>query len=334
MAILVTGAGMVGSQIAAQLIARGEKFVLFDAAPPLHHLSTVVDLKKLKIVRGDLLSIGDIITTIRKEGIDRIIHTAGMLLSGVRERPLDGINVNIMGTTNVLEAARIEGVKRVVFTSTGLVTSGAVEPSWPEPLQPDFQMKMLTHRPKAVYPVTKFACEYLGLCYHDLYGIDFITVRLASVYGPFLGLASSIPGRSIDQFIKPAVAGKKIVIEDPLLSFAGGSDYVYSKDTAKACICACDAAPEKIKSRVYAVTSGQFVTFQELVDTVRRIFPKIEIELKFVAKTGSAGFAYPSYNPKDISASREEIGYEPEYQLERALRDYAEWLGKYQHMIV
>jgi nucleoside-diphosphate-sugar epimerase len=53
-----------------------------------------------------------------------------------------------------------------------------------------------------------------------------------------------------------------------------------------------------------------------------------------VSKTGSAGFAYPSYNPKDISPSRDEIGYVPEYPLERALRDYAEWLVKYQHMIV
>jgi nucleoside-diphosphate-sugar epimerase len=334
MAILVTGGGMVGSQIAAQLLERGEKFVIFDAAPPLHHLSTVVDLSKVKIVRGDLLSTPDLVLTIRKEGIDRIIHTAGMLLSGVRERPYDGINVNIMGTTSVLEAARIEGVKRVVFTSTGLVSFGAVAPTWPEPLDADFQMRMLTHRPKAVYPVTKFACEYLGLCYHDLYGIDFVTVRLCSVYGPFLGLASSIPGRSIDQFIKPAVAGKKIVIEDPLLSFAGGSDYVYSKDTARACICACFADASQIKSRVYTITSGQFVTFQDLIDTIRKIFPKVEIELKHVSKTGSAGFAYPSYNPKDISPSRDEIGYVPEYPLERALRDYAEWLVKYQHMIV
>ena len=334
MATLVTGGGMVGSQIAAQLLERGEKFVIFDAAPPLHHLSTVVDLSKVKIVRGDLLSTPDIVLTIRMEGFDRIIHTAGMLLSGVRERPYDGINVNIMGTTSVLEAARIEGVKRVVFTSTGLVSFGAVAPTWPEPLDADFQMRMLTHRPKAVYPVTKFACEYLGLCYHDLYGIDFVTVRLCSVYGPFLGLASSIPGRSIDQFIKPAVAGKKIVIEDPLLSFAGGSDYVYSKDTARACICACFADASQIKSRVYTITSGQFVTFQDLIDTIRKIFPKVEMELKHVSKTGSAGFAYPSYNPKDISASRDEIGYVPEYPLERALRDYAEWLGKYQHMIV
>ncbi len=334
MAILLTGGGMVGSQVAAQLIERGDEFVLFDAAPPLHHLSTVLDLGKLKVVRGDILSMPDLIHTIRKEKIDRIIHTAGMLLSGVRERPYDGITVNIMGTTNVLEAARLEGIKRVVFTSTGLVSFGAVEPKWPEPAEPDFQMKMLSHRPKAVYPVTKFACEYLGLCYHQVYNIDFITVRLGSVFGPFLGMASSIPGRTIDQFIRPAIAGKKVVVENPLLSFGGGADYVYSKDTARACISACDAAPEKIKSRVYTITGGEFVTFQNLIDTVKRLFPNVEIELKHVSTTGAAGFPYPNTIPKDISLSRDEIGYVPEYPMEKALKDYAEWLKKYQGMIL
>jgi nucleoside-diphosphate-sugar epimerase len=334
MAILVTGGGMVGSQIAAQLLERGEKFVIFDAAPPLHHLSTVVDLKRVKIVRGDLLSTPDLVHTIRNEGIDRIIHTAGMLLSGVRERPYDGININIMGTASVLEAARLEGIKRVVFTSTGLVSFGAVDPGWPEPVDVDFQMKMLTHRPKAVYPVTKLACEYIGLCYHQLYKVDFVIVRLGSVFGPFLGVASSIPGRTIDQFIRPAIAGKKVIVEDPLLSYGGGADYVYSKDTARACICACFAEAEKIKTRVYTVTGGQFVTFQDLIDTVKKIFPKVEIELKHVSKGGAAGFPHPNTQPKDISRSRDEIGYVPEYPLEKALTDYAEWLGKYQHLIV
>ncbi len=334
MAILVTGGGMVGSQVAAQLIERGDTFVIFDAAPPLHHLSTVVDLSKVKIVRRDLLSMPDLIHTIRKERIDRIIHTAGMLLSGVRERPYDGINVNIIGTANVLEAARLEGIKRVVFTSTGLVAFGAVDPEWPEPVDVDFQMKFLTHRPKAVYPVTKVACEYIGLCYHQLYNVDFVTVRLGSVFGPFLGIASSIPGRTIDQFIRPAIAGRKIVVEDPLLSYGGGTDYVYSKDTARACICACFAESEKIKRRVYQVTGGQFVTFQDLIDTVKTIFPKVEIELKHVSKTGAAGFPHPNTKSRDIGPSRDEIGYVPEYPLERALRDYAEWLGKYQHMII
>ena len=107
MAVLVTGGGMVGSQIAAQLLKRGEPFVIFDSAPPMQHLATVVDVNKLKIVKGDILSMPDILHVIQDERIDRIIHTAGFLLSAVRERPYDGINVNIMGTLNILEAARL-----------------------------------------------------------------------------------------------------------------------------------------------------------------------------------------------------------------------------------
>lgn len=334
MAILVTGGGMIGSQVAAQLLMCGERTVIFDSAPPMAHLATVLEVDKVKIVKGDILSMPDILHAIRENGIDRIIHTAGLLLSGVKERPYDGCNINIMGTLNILEAAKITGIKRVVFSSTGLVSFGAIDGVSELPLREDFIMKCLSHRPKAIYPVTKLACEYIGLCYYDLFGVDFVAVRFGSVFGPWLGgMASSIPGRTIDQFMKPAIWGKKIVIEDPLLSYAGGTDFVYSKDTAKSCICACFADEGKMKTRVYNVTGGQFITFQELIDIVKKIFPGVEIEVKYISKTGSALFPYPTSKPRDISRAREEIGYVPEWDMERALRDYTDWLRKYQIQI-
>ena len=333
MAVLVTGGGMVGSQIAAQLLERGESFVIFDSAPPMQHLATVADVNRIKIVKGDILSMPDILHVIQDERIDRIIHTAGFLLSAVRERPYDGVKVNIVGTLNILEAARLSGVKRVVFASTGLVSFGAQDGSSGEPCQEDFLMRCLSQRPKAIYPVTKLSCEYLGLCYHDLYGVDFVTVRFSSVFGPWLGVTSGIPGRIVDQFVRPAMLGKKIVVENPLLSYSGGTDFVYVKDTAASCICACFADPAKIKNRVYNVTSGQFLSFQELMEIVKKVFPQAEIEVKHISKGASAGFPYPATKAKDISKSREEIGYVPQWDMERALRDYVEWLRKYQMQI-
>ncbi len=194
-------------------------------------------------------------------------------------------------------------------------------------------MRCLSQRPKAIYPVTKLSCEYLGLCYHDLYGVDFVTVRFSSVFGPWLGVTSGIPGRIVDQFVRPAMLGKKIVVENPLLSYSGGTDFVYVKDTATSCVCACFAAPAKIKNRVYNVTSGQFLSFQELMEIVKKVFPQAEIEVKHISKGASAGFPYPATKAKDISKSREEIGYVPQWDMERALRDYSKWLRKYQTQI-
>jgi nucleoside-diphosphate-sugar epimerase len=119
------------------------------------------------------------------------------------------------------------------------------------------------------------------------------------------------------------------VIEDPMLSYAGGVDFVYSKDTAKGAVCACLAEPASIKARVYTITGGQFVTFQNLIDTVRKLFPYVEMEVRHIAATGSAGFRYPSTQSKDISPARTEIGYAPEFSLEMALRDYSDWLRTY-----
>ena len=75
MTVLVTGAGMIGAQVAAQLIDRGEVPVLFDVAPPMKFLETVLDLNKVKIIRGDLLNMPEILRVVKEEGIDRIIHS-------------------------------------------------------------------------------------------------------------------------------------------------------------------------------------------------------------------------------------------------------------------
>jgi nucleoside-diphosphate-sugar epimerase len=101
--------------VAARLIEQGERPVIYDLAPPLEHLSTVLDLNKVKVVRGDILDVPDLFHTIEEEGIDCIVHTAGLLLSGVRTRPYAGVKINIMGTLNVLEAAKVFSLRRVVF---------------------------------------------------------------------------------------------------------------------------------------------------------------------------------------------------------------------------
>ena len=227
------------------------------------------------------------------------------------------------------EAARIMDIERVVFASTTLLILGALKADSKGPFHEDFPMNVISNRPKNIYPITKLTCEYLGLSYHDLYGVDFVTVRFGSVFGPWLGVTSGIPGRTIDQFAKPAVAGKKIIIEDTMLSYAGGSDFIYSKDAAKSCVCACFAVSSKVKFRIYNVTGGQFLSFQELIDTAKKVFPDAEIEVRQISELGSARTPYPKYEPTDISKAREEIGYIPDYDMENALKDYAEWLRKY-----
>lgn len=325
MAILVTGAGMVGGLAASEVLKRGEKPVLYDIAPPYKYLKTVTDLAKVKVVRGDILDIPCLIRTIQENQVERIIHTAGLLTAGVRENPYAGIVVNISGTAAVLEAARITGCQRVVFTSSGTVYYSSYAESVKGPYKEDFMMRVISDRPKAIYPITKLACEFIGLCYSDLYGVDFAVVRFGGVYGPWIGLPSGVPARLVDKFLKNAAAGKPVVIDEPDFAFQGKLDLVYARDAARSTVLACMA--NNLKTRVYNIATGDMVSVEEIIAAVKKHFPDTTVDYKIPVHRGFSGYTVPDY-PRDISAAKAEIGYQPEFGIDAGIADYLAWLRK------
>ena len=118
MAVLITGAGLVGSQVAQRLVESGEKPILFDIAPSIENLERIVDLSKVKLIRGDVLEPFELMKVIQEERVDRLIHTAAVMTTVMRERLLAGIRINVMGMANILEVARLTKLKRVVLTSS------------------------------------------------------------------------------------------------------------------------------------------------------------------------------------------------------------------------
>ena len=120
MPILVIGAGLIGSQVARILVERGDKPVLMDPGAQVQAIGQIVDLAKVTLIAGDVLRPLSIIDALRTHAIDKIVHTAAnpLLTLGAQKDPYAAINLNIMGTVNVLEAARVTGVRRVVFSIT------------------------------------------------------------------------------------------------------------------------------------------------------------------------------------------------------------------------
>lgn len=329
MAVLVTGGGLLGSLIAAKLIEQGETPIIYDSAPPMEHLKTVLDLNKVKIVRADILDMPDLVDAIKKEGIDCIVHTAGLLLSGVRARPYAGVKINIIGTLNVLEAARILGIRRVVFLSTGLVQASAMDVDAKEQPNEDFIMRFISQRPRSLYAITKITGEFLGLSYHDLYGVDFVGLRIGSVFGPWKGITSGLPGRFIDQFVKRAVAGKPPLVDASFLTYKGGMEFVYAKDCANAAVLACYRDKSKLETRIYRISGKGMYTFREMVELIEKIFPEIKVPMEEVAKGTTSILPGASEQPYNSSRAENELGYVPQYDLEEAIKDYADWLRRY-----
>ncbi|MFC1926668.1 NAD-dependent epimerase/dehydratase family protein [Chloroflexota bacterium] len=321
MSILITGSGMVGAQAARILFERGERPVLYDKAPNLDFLSKLIDLNSVEIVTGDILDLSSVMQTIRSNEVSCIIHTAGLLTKYIRSAPYDGVKINVLGTATVLEAARLTGVNRVIYTSSGIVYYGAVGIPQKGVFDEDFDTKCLTGKPAGIYGFSKLSGEYLGLIYRELYGIEFSALRYSLIYGPWIGVPAG-GGEMMARLVRAGVSGNQAVIE-PSVAFAGRLQFLYSKDAGEAAVLACFA--KEVPKGVYNISMAQAYELREVLDIAKKVFPKMDIDIIDIPKAGLFGYKPMEY-PFDTSSAKREIGFEPRYSLEESLKDFAEWV--------
>ncbi|MYA13382.1 MAG: NAD-dependent epimerase/dehydratase family protein, partial [Acidimicrobiaceae bacterium] len=158
MTTLITGAGMIGSLAAARIAEeRDERPVLYDIAFSERNLSERLDPGSVELVKGDIGDIGDLLRAIESHGVERIIHTASLLTRDLIPRPVAGVRVNVMGTLNVLEAARMAGLARVVFCSSTVVTMGRRSVAPADDTIEDFNLNVVSEYPPSLYASMKLA---------------------------------------------------------------------------------------------------------------------------------------------------------------------------------
>jgi len=314
MAILITGAGLVGSQIARLELERGERPVLMDVVPQPAALAEIVDVNKVGLVKGDVLNPLDLAKVIKEEEITRVIHTAAnpMLTVGAQQSPYTAIRLNIVGTVNVLEAARIFELERVVFCSSFVLYNFI---SGGEDRGADGKEEAYP-RPSTIYASTKQACESIGLNYTWL-GIDFVAVRFSAVFGPWRGLGGGGPSNLFREMLEKSLRGEESTFPKRRM------EWVYSKDAAQGAVKACHA--EGLQSRVFNIGMGELYDGEEIANIVQRVVSKARV--KTVEPPRGAGPSPKlSKEPGDLSRSRSELRYEPEYTMEQAIQDYVKFL--------
>src|SRR2546429_4659117 len=210
--ILVTdGTGLVGAYAVGMLLERGERPVVFDIALNERLLNAVgVDTSKVTMIRGDMLDLPALISAIRDNDCDRVIHLAAFLGEEVQRRPYSGVRLNFMGTVNVFEAARLEKVSRVVFPSSGTVYLGSLGEGLSKV---DESIPM---NPPSVYAATKASCEFMGRAYGKRYGFEFICLRYTGgLYRPSPAALQAPRGIAISPIIRPSVKGQAAKISCP-----------------------------------------------------------------------------------------------------------------------
>jgi nucleoside-diphosphate-sugar epimerase len=315
-AILITGgSGLVGANAARMLLDRGERPVLFDVALNERLLRAVgVDPAEIPVVRGDVADLPGIISALREHKIGRVLHLAAFLGEEVQRRPYGGVQLNLMGTVNVIEAARLEGVKRIVFSSSSTVFHAQIGEGGPKKIDETIPLN-----PLSIYAAAKAGGEFLGRAYAKRFGFEFVTVRFAALYGPSPAGLKATREQAIQQMVRAALKGEAAAINWPY----GPAQLLYGKDAAKGAVLA--VLKDNLKENIFHIGTGETSTGDDILSALKRHFPGVDITLT----RGARPMPYPEERvPHDLTRAREKLGYEPEYLLDKALGDYAETLKK------
>ena len=310
MSVLITGGmGFIGVGLAHKLVESGQDVVLFDIALRIERVADIKD--KVKVVHGDLKVWPEVLNVVKENNVEDIFHLGSMLSVPSEENPWGSFQTNVVGTIHVLEAARLFGVKRVVFASTvatyGLGTTGVITD---ETLQ----------RPITMYGAGKVYCELLGRFYRRKFGLDFRCVRYGGVMGP--GVKTPGIAQYNAWMVENAVLGKPFecfVTEDTAVPIT------YFKDAIRATEMLYDAPRERIKTVSYNISQvSPAQTAKELELAVKKFIPDAKITYK---PDPVVMEFYKNQNIRviDDSRAREEWGWAPLYSdFEEIVADFIE----------
>jgi nucleoside-diphosphate-sugar epimerase len=313
MSVLVIGASLIGSQVGRLLVEDGQRPILFDVAHQESALSDILDLDRVTLARGNILRPMDLVEVIRSQGVTDIVHLAAnaMLTKGAQENPHAAIELNVMGTANVLEAARVHGLRRVVVASSSALAEfldGGEDAG-------EMQKEEAFPRPTTFYAATKQAKESLGLNYARWCGVDYVGLRFASVAGPWRGQGGGGgPSTAFRAALDKTLAGEAAVIPARTL------EWLYVKDAARATLLALRA--EGLRNRVFNIGMGRVHTPEQLVAAIVDVVPGARVEIESLPPGTPATEPIP---PLDLQRSRRELGYEPVFDMVRAIADYVDW---------
>ncbi len=267
MTTLITGgAGFIGSCLAKLLIDDGEKPVIFDISPVQGPLTE--QRGRFAYEQGSLAHLPVLMDCIERHGVERIFHLGGMLSLPSENNPWGAFDANVVGTYNILEAARIKKMRQVVYGSTIATYSRDI----PGKTIDDRTIQ----RPSSFYGVTKTFGELAGRWYHRRFGLDFRGVRLPSIVGP--GAKTAHMSIYNAWAIEYAIKGLPYEINcEP----ATRCPALYYKDAAMALKTLAAADPSRIEARVYNIAGiSPPYSAQELVDAIRRRIPGARLSFK------------------------------------------------------
>ena len=311
---LVTGgAGFIGSHVCEHLLRAGHAVWAFDDLndfyDPRRKQANLRDIQALakpfEFVHGDISDRSTLDELLGGVKFDQIIHLAAR--AGVRpslQEPALYQRVNVEGTVNVLEAARLNGVKKVTIASSSSVygVNSKVPFSESDPI----------FRAISPYAASKLACEALGHVYHHVYGMDVVMLRFFTAYGP-----RQRPDLAIYKFAKLITAGKPIPV------FGDGSaarDYTFIADIIQG-ILAC--TERQFGFEIFNLGESQTVSLDRMIALLEDVLGKKAVIDRQPMQPGDVPITCA-----DISKARSKLGYDPRVKIEQGMALFIDWFKR------
>jgi UDP-glucose 4-epimerase len=307
--VLVTGgAGLIGSHIIDQLIDEdvGEIRVLDNfVRGRRENLEAAMARFPVQLIEGDVRDPAAVRRAVA--GCDYVFHQAAIRITLCAEKPRDCMDVLVMGTFNVFEAAAEAKVKKVVYASSASVYGGAdVFPT---------DEKHHPYNNRTLYGSAKVMNEGIARHFADMNGLPSVGLRYFNVYGPRMDVTGAYTEvfirwlDCIDKGVSPQVHGDG----------SATMDFVYVEDIARANLLAMTAG---VSDTVYNVASGTETSLLGLWEALQRMSGAYHLNPEF----------HPArkVNPvprrlADTTRARNEIGFVAETPFEEGLRRLAEW---------
>jgi nucleoside-diphosphate-sugar epimerase len=318
--ILVTGGrGFIGSYVVRELLDRGRQVSVYarGGLTPESRYVLGPDADAIPVELGSIEDLPRLVEAVKNRRPEAIVHTAGSVdTRALLRNPYAAYRAVLDGVINVLEAARLLDVQRVVYLSSiGVLPSVQYEPI-------DAAHPLVLPREgsgSGAYGAAKAAGELFGLAYERAYGLDVRTIRPSAVYGFGMRWHSA---NYMKQFVEPAVRG------EPVRLAHGGSlprDYTHVHDVATLTRAVLDA-PDDADRVFYAATGQPLVTASEAARIVSDLVPGASIEIADVLGPDDQ-HERAFRGVLSIRNAQEQLNWEPSY---RSLRDgIGEYITRY-----
>ncbi|WP_425403168.1 NAD-dependent epimerase/dehydratase family protein [Hwanghaeella sp.] len=300
--VLVTGgSGWLGAAVVRRLLSQGDDVVSVDLLVNPEMEALAKQKTRLENRVADLTDSDSIREVVVQAKPDAVIHCGAIVgVLQCADIPAKVTRVNVEGMANLLEAMRIAGVGRMVHVST-------------EETYGDFETSVISEdhpqRPTSVYGLTKLAAENFARVYSRNHGIECIHVRTCWVYGPNLPRP-----RMPKTYVDAALRGESLI--EP----CGGDfavDQVYIDDTVSGLVLALNKPDHRFDT--YNVATGVAPTLGDVAELVNASVPGSSIRIEPGPYYLDGKILSARKGALDISRARKELGYEPQFPIERGI---------------